>query len=127
LALTEADEEEDGVTTKRVPTEFSYSSAVAVADTVFLGPHRGFGDSFVEQLDGAFEAVRATLAELGLAVESLVKVNVWLKNISDLPEMEKRFFDYYPGGEFPARMTATTEFIDADCMVMIDGIAHRTA
>jgi 2-iminobutanoate/2-iminopropanoate deaminase len=32
-----------------------------------------------------------------------------------------------PDGEFPARMTATTEFIDGDCLLMIEGIACRRA
>jgi len=66
-----------------------------------------------------------TLAEFGLTLAHLVKVNVWLKQIDDLPEMEKRFRDYFAENAFPARMTSTTEFIDADCLLMIDGIAYR--
>jgi 2-iminobutanoate/2-iminopropanoate deaminase len=53
-----------------------------------------------------------------------VKVNVWLKNIKDLPEMEKAFTRYFSKDSFPARMTATTEFIDDDCLLMIDGVAY---
>jgi 2-iminobutanoate/2-iminopropanoate deaminase len=41
--------------------------------------------------------------------------------------MERRFADYFEEGEYPARMTSTTEFIDDDCMMMIDGIAYRGA
>ena len=58
-------------------------------------------------------------------MESIVKVNVWLKDINDLPAMEKIFFDYFEEGKYPARMTSTTEFIVEGCMVMIDGIAYR--
>jgi 2-iminobutanoate/2-iminopropanoate deaminase len=50
-------------------------------------------------------------------------VNVHLKNIEDLPEMEKVFLDNFDTDTFPARMTSTTEFIDSDCLIMIDGIA----
>jgi 2-iminobutanoate/2-iminopropanoate deaminase len=82
---------------KRVSTPFTYASAVAAGEYVFLG----------------------------LALERLVKVNVWLEDIEDLPEMEKRFADYFEEGAYPARMTSTTEFIDDDCMMMIDGIAYR--
>ena len=39
--------------------------------------------------------------------------------------MEKAFFDHFPEGGFPARMTSTTEFIDDDCLVMVEGIAYR--
>jgi 2-iminobutanoate/2-iminopropanoate deaminase len=98
-------------TIKRIPTPFSYASAVVAGEYVFLGLHRGFGESFAEQHENVFEHLEKTLADLGLTLAHLVKVNVWLKDIKDLPEM--------------ARMTATTEFIDADCLLMIDGIAYK--
>ena len=110
---------------KHVTTPYSYSIAVACGDYVFLGLHRGFGDSFAAQLDGTFAYLKRTLGELGLSLESLVKVNVWLKDIRDLPEMEQRFRDYFAEGRFPARMTSPTEFIDDDCLLMIDGVAYR--
>jgi len=37
----------------------------------------------------------------------------------------KYSLNFYPSGEFPARMTSTTEFIDEDCLVMIEGIAIK--
>ncbi|HEX7714061.1 MAG TPA: RidA family protein [Bacillota bacterium] len=110
---------------KRVPTPFSYSAAVGAGDLVFLGLHRGFGDTFPQQLAGTLESIRQTLGEFGLTLENLVKVNVWLKSIEDLPEMEKLFNHYFEKDHFPARMTSTTEFIDADCRLMIDGVAYR--
>ena len=110
---------------KRIPRLYSYSSAVVAGDFVFLGLHRGFGDSFAVQLEGIFAGLKETLGELGLSLDNLVKVNVWLKNIEDLPDMETSFNQYFEKDHFPARMTATTEFIDADCLVMIDGIAYK--
>ena len=110
---------------KRITTPFSYSSAVAAGDFVFLGLHRGFGDDFTAQFDDAFSYLKKTLAEFDLTLENLVKVNVWLKHIKDLPEMEKHFNNYFDKGSFPARMTSTTEFIDDDCLLMIDGVAYR--
>jgi 2-iminobutanoate/2-iminopropanoate deaminase len=38
--------------------------------------------------------------------------------------MEKRFDNYFEKDKFPARMTSTTEFIDNDCLIMIDGVAY---
>jgi len=110
---------------KRIPTPWSYSSAVEAGDFVFLGLHRGLGDDFSTQFDDIFRQIKKTLAEFDLTLLHLVKVNVWLKHIEDLPEMEKRFNDYFEKDSFPARMTATTEFIDDDCLLMIDGIAYR--
>ena len=112
---------------KRIPTPHSYSTAVVAGEYVFLGLHRGFGETFAAQFAGALAALQETLARLDLTLASLAKVNVWLKHIEDLPEMERLFRDYFAEGEFPARMTATTAFIDADCLLMIDGIAYAGA
>ena len=112
---------------QRVPTPFSYSAAVVAGDTVYLGLHRGFGETLADQLRSTFDGLAATLGGLGLTTASLVKVSVWLKDINDLPQMETSFNAYFATGEFPARMTATTEFIDADCLLMIEGIAYRAS
>jgi len=110
---------------KRIPTPWSYSSAVEAEDFVFLGLHRGSGDDFSTQFDDIFRHIKKTLAEFDMTLSHLVKVNVWPKHIKDLPEMENRFNDYFEKDCFPTRMTATTEFIDDDCLLMIDGIACR--
>ena len=107
---------------KRIATPYSYSAAVVAGQQVYLGLHRGFGETFPKQFEGTIQGIRATLAELGLSIDCLVKVNVWLKNINDLPVMEKLFLNHFEPGCFPARMTATTEFIDSDCLLMIDGV-----
>ena len=108
---------------KRIPTPYSYSSAVVAGDYAFIGLHRGFGDRFADQVESAFGFLKETMAEIGIPFENIVKVSVWLKDVNDLPEMEKLFNNYFDEGKFPARMTSTTEFIDADCLFMIDGIA----
>ena len=110
--------------TRRITTPHSYSAAVLSGDTAYLGLHRGFGDSFASQLDGTFAGLRGTLAELGMTLADLVKVSVWLRDIQDLPQMERQFTQYFEHDSFPARMTATTTFFDSDCLVMIDGIAR---
>jgi 2-iminobutanoate/2-iminopropanoate deaminase len=117
--------EVDMTQVKRITTNFSFSTAVGAGDYVFVGHHRGFGDGFTAQFDDMFSRLKKTLAEFGLTPENLTHVNVRLKNIKDLPEMEKRFNNYFKKDSFPARMTTTTNFIDNDCLLMIDGIAYR--
>ena len=114
-------------TIKRISTPYSYSSAVVAGEYVFLGLHRGFGASFAEQHESVFESLQKTLADLGLTLANLAKVNVWLKDIQDLPEMERLFRNHFEKDQYPARMTSTTEFIDADCLLMIDGVAYGPA
>jgi 2-iminobutanoate/2-iminopropanoate deaminase len=110
---------------KRVPTPYSYSLAVAAGDYVFLGLHRGWGNDFTTQFDDTLKNIKKTLAEFDLTPAHLVKVNVWLKNIEDVRVYEKLFRNYFEKDKYPARMGATTEFIDEDCLLMIDGIAYQ--
>jgi len=86
--------------TERITTPYSYSLAVAAGDFIFLGLHRGSGDDFTAQFDNTFGFMEKTLAEFGLTLAHLVKVNVWLKHIEDLPEMEKRFCSYFEKTDF---------------------------
>jgi 2-iminobutanoate/2-iminopropanoate deaminase len=110
---------------KYLPTPHSYSAAVAAGEFVFLGLHRGSGDSFTKQFDDTFKHLETTLAEFKLTLADLVKVNVWLKNIDDVRVYEKLFSKYFEKDKYPARMGATTEFLDKDCLLMIDGVAYR--
>jgi 2-iminobutanoate/2-iminopropanoate deaminase len=110
--------------TRYLPTPFSYSQAVAAGDYVFLGLHRGFGPDFATQFHDTFKYLKKTLAEFNLTLADIVKVNVWLKNVEDVRIYEKLFNDYFEKGRFPARMGATTQFVDEDILLMIDGIAY---
>lgn len=112
--------------TKHIPTPYSYSAAVAAGDYVFLGIHRGSGKDFTEQFHDTFKRLKETLVEFGLELGDIVKVNVWLKNIEDVRIYEKLFTQYFEKEKYPARMGATTEFIDKDCLLMIDGVAYRS-
>lgn len=109
----------------RITTPYSYSSAVAAGDYVFLGLHRGFGENFYGQIHEALSHIKSNLQQLNVPMSNVVKVNVYLKNIQDLPEMEQVFCEFFEKDKFPARMTSTTEFYDCDCLIMIDGIAFR--
>ncbi len=109
---------------RRLPTPYSYSQAVAAGDYVFLGLQRGFGATFTEQLRSALDGLTDTLARIGTSPDQVVKLHVYLKHIRDLPEMEKTMASYFSDGAYPARMTTTTEFIDSDCLLMMDGVAY---
>jgi len=111
-------------TITRISTPYSYATAVVAGDYAFIGLHRGFGESFAEQFECAFAGLQKTFADIGVPLENMVKVNVWLKHIEDLPKMEKLFYNYFAEGNFPARMTATTKFIDRDCLLMVDRVAY---
>ncbi|WP_084783501.1 RidA family protein [Paenibacillus sp. FJAT-26967] len=75
-------------------------------------------------MHSTFSGLKETFQKCEVPLERVAKVHVFLKNIKDLPEMEKVFSDYFAADSFPARMTTTTEFIDSDCLMMIDGVAY---
>jgi 2-iminobutanoate/2-iminopropanoate deaminase len=110
---------------KYLPTQFSYSMAVAAGDYVFLGFHRGWGADFKTQFHDAFKRLKKTLTEFDLTLENLVSVDVRMKHIKDVRIYEQLFRDYFEKDKFPARMGGTTEFFDDDCLLMISGIAYR--
>jgi 2-iminobutanoate/2-iminopropanoate deaminase len=110
---------------KYMPTPYSYSAAVAAGEYIFLGLHSGAGKDFTGQFHDTIKHLKETLANFNLGLEDIVKVNIWLKNIDDVRIYEKLFEDYFKKDHFPARMGATTEFINKDCLLMIDGIAYR--
>ena len=110
---------------KRITTPWSYSLAVEAGDYVFLAMHRGSGDDFTTQFHDTLAHMKKTLAEFGMTLADLVKINVWLKNVQDIRIYEKLFRDYFEEDKYPARMGATTEFVDDDCLVMIEGVAYR--
>ncbi len=110
---------------KRIPTPYSYSAAVAAGDFVFLAMHRGFGDDFATQFDDTFRHLKKTLAEFDMTLAHLIQVDVRMKNIEDVRIYEKLFRNYFEKDKYPARIGATTEFIDDDCLFMIGGVAYR--
>ncbi len=110
---------------RRISTPFSYSSAVAAGDYVFIGLHRGFGETFEEQIRDTFVHLKNTLEQCDTSLDQIVQVSVHLKHIDDLPAMEQIFCDYFAQDQYPARMTDTTEFFDKDCLLMIEGIAYN--
>jgi 2-iminobutanoate/2-iminopropanoate deaminase len=109
-----------------VSTPHSYSSAVMAGDFAFLGLHRGHGDTFDAQFEATMKNLAETLSQIGMEIKDIVKVHVWLKNVSDLSQMEKLFRNHFVVGAYPARMTATTEFIDSDWLLMIEGTAYSS-
>ncbi len=110
---------------KRITTPWSYSLAVEAGDFVFLAMHRGSGNNFTTQFHDTLAHMKKTLAEFDMTLADLAKINVWLKNVEDIRIYEKLFREYFEENKYPARMGATTEFVDDDCLVMIEGVAYH--
>lgn len=112
-----------------VNEELSYSGFVEAGDFVFLSFCVGnVGKSIEEQIEGALNNMSERLAQVNLTLDSVVKVDVLLRDVWDIPVMEEIFKRRFKGN-YPARKTISTEFAHkggpAGLKVQIDGIAYR--
>lgn len=117
------------VTRGDVNQEWAYSGYVIAGDYVFLNFCVGnVGGSVEEQVEGALDNMEERLQEVGLTLEAVVQVNVLLRDVWNIPVMEKVFKRRFKG-QYPARKTLSTDFAHRGgpdgLHVQIDGIAYR--
>lgn len=114
---------------KRMPThcgDETCPACVVAGDFIFLAHHAGGfeADDIVHQMHACFGALAKTLASVGAGLDDMVQINLYLRNMEDFARARDVFFEYF-GSEFPARMTTKTEFLDAACLCMLDGVAYK--
>lgn len=112
-----------------VDEEMAFSGFVEAGDFVFLSFCVGnVGQSVEKQVEGALDDMSARLGKLNLTLDSVVKVDILLRDVWDIPVMEEVFRRRFKGN-YPARKTISTEFAHIGgpngLKVQIDGIAYR--
>lgn len=108
--------------------EYAYSGIVEAGDTIYLSFCVGnVGGTIEEQIEGAFDDMERRLKIVELDLNSVVKIDILLRDIWNIPILEeviKRRFD-----DYPARKTIQTDFAHIGgkdgLHVQIDGIAYR--
>lgn len=108
---------------------YAYSGYVEAGDFVFLSFCVGnIGQSVEMQVEGALDNMAERLAKVNLTLDAVVKVDVLLRDVWDIPVMETVFKRRF-NGNYPARKTISTEFAHVGgpdgLNVQIDGIAYR--
>lgn len=109
--------------------EYAFAGFVEAGDFIFLSFCVGnVGGSVEEQVEGALNNMSERLAEVNLSLDSVVKVDVLLRDVWDIPVMEKVFKQRFKGN-YPARKTISTEFAHVGgpdgLKVQIDAVAYR--
>lgn len=109
--------------------EYAYSEIVEAGDFVFLSFCVGnVGASIEDQVNGALNDMENRLRKLNLSLCNVVKMDVLLKDVWNIPIMEKVFKERF-GGVYPARKTIQTEFAHIGgpdgLHVQIDAIAYK--
>ncbi|MHB1393502.1 MAG: RidA family protein [Clostridia bacterium] len=117
------------ITRYEVDEEVAYSGFVEAGDFIFLSFCVGnVGQSVEKQVEGALDDMSARLEKVNLTLESIVKVDVLLRDVWDIPVMEEVFRRRFKGS-YPARKTISTEFAHIGgpngLKVQIDGIAYK--
>lgn len=112
-----------------ISEEYALSGYVEAGDLVFLSFCVGnVGESVERQVEGALDCMSRRLSELGLTLDSVVKLDILLRDVWDIPVMEEVFRRRFKGN-YPARKTISTEFAHVGgpkgLKVQIDGIAYR--
>lgn len=115
---------------KRMPThcgDKTCSSCVIAGDYIYLAHHaEGFEKKDIKyQMRAVFERVKNTLAATGATLNDMVQIHLYLYNLSDFDRAIEVFNEYFDEDCFPARMTSTSEFLDKECLCMIDGVAYK--
>lgn len=95
---------------KEVNEENAYSGFVEVGDFIFLSFCVGnVGGSVEEQVESALDNMCKRLEKVNLNIDSVVKTYVLLRDVWDIPVLEKVFKQRFKGN-YPARKTISTEF-----------------
>jgi 2-iminobutanoate/2-iminopropanoate deaminase len=112
-----------------VNDEWAHAGYVEAGDFVFLSYCVGnVGKSVEEQVNGALDHMETRLAEVDLKLSDVVKLDILLRDVWNIPIMEKVFKERFRGA-YPARKTISTDFAHIGgpdgLHVQIDGIAYR--
>lgn len=115
-----------------VPPYDNYGVATFVVSdqTVYISHFGGSSDEKGEKLITIEEQTMQTFSNLEKALKTidldfgnLAKVTVILKKISDFQNMHEIWLKVFRNGEYPARTTITSDFVDAHCLIQIDATA----
>lgn len=75
-----------------------------------------------EQAEQCLKNIKAILESIDHAMEDVVKVNLFLKNISDLDAVNEVYAAFFPGG-VPARRAVGVSALPEDALIQIDVVA----
>jgi 2-iminobutanoate/2-iminopropanoate deaminase len=112
-----------------ISEEWAYSGYVEAGDFIFLNFCVGnVGQSVEAQVEGALDNMAERLKMVNLTLDAVVKIDILLRDVWNIPIMEKVFKRRFKGN-YPARKTISTDFAHVGgpdgLQVQIDGIAYR--
>ena len=111
---------------------WTFSTCVVAGDFVYTSHTVGISDdqgvlleSVEAQTEQTFKNLARTLAAAGAALEDIVQTTVYLRDLDDFHAMREAYRQQFKPGAYPTRMTATSDFLSADCKVMIVAVVYK--
>ena len=122
------------IKTNKAPAAIgTYSQAVESNGILFTSGQVGINPETSEMVEGGVEdqAIRvlkniyAILSESGLDKTSIIKLNVFLKDLDDFSIVNDTFKEFFGDNEYPARTTVEVSELPLGALIEIDCIASR--
>ena len=122
------------IKTNKAPAAIgTYSQAVESNGILFTSGQVGIDPETGEMVEGGIEdqAIRvlkniyAILSESGLDKTSIIKLNVFLKDLDDFSIVNETFKEFFGDNEYPARTTVEVSELPLGALIEIDCIASR--
>ncbi|MFZ0595395.1 MAG: RidA family protein [Flavobacterium sp.] len=86
-------------------------------DTIVVG-------GIKEQTKQCLKNIESILRSINHAMDDVVKVNIFLKNITDIDAVDEVYKEFFPGG-IPARRTIGVSALFKDALIQIDVVASN--
>ncbi len=109
---------------------YELSTLVTSGEVVYIGHIGGVNDedgdvltTTKEQVEQTLKNLEEYLGEVEMDLQNVVKLTVILKDIDDFKDMHIVWKRYFGEGEYPARTVITSEFVNDDILVQVEGTA----
>ncbi len=110
--------------------EYDLSTFAIKDGIVQIGHFGGYVDeqgevleTFEEQFEQTLRNLEQALAKIELSLNSVLKLNVLLRNIEDFQKMHEIWQEYFNEGSYPVRAVITTDFVEDKILVQVEGKA----
>ena len=110
----------------------AFSHATVAGDLIFVSGTLGTKPGSFDLAEGGMgpqttqtlENIRAILAGASASLDDILKVNVYVTDMSVFPEMNRAYLAFFPGDP-PARITVGCSALALGALVEIDCIAQK--
>jgi len=115
----------------KLPSGLPFSKAIKKANHVYISGTTSFNElgEFVgegnirEQTEQVLKNVLALVESAGGNIEDIVKINIYLKSISDFDSMNQVYKEFFSSVSFPSRTTIQAELAQERFMIEVEAEA----